>query len=144
MINPHMGPVPMGGPVRTIEREELRRMLHHRYRFKLVMCLDEWAFLAKHIPGSVHFSTPVEMLAGLRQGDAIILYCSDRACLASLAVYRRLVEHGYTDVRRYAGGLSDWEAAGLPLDGDHWVLGPRKAEPSPPRRSRAQSAGGFG
>jgi rhodanese-related sulfurtransferase len=29
-----------------------------------------------------------------------------------------LVQRGYGNVRRYAGGLLDWEDAGLPLEGD--------------------------
>jgi rhodanese-related sulfurtransferase len=29
-----------------------------------------------------------------------------------------LREAGYQNVRRYSGGLSDWEEAGLPLEGD--------------------------
>jgi rhodanese-related sulfurtransferase len=117
MINPHMGPLPEG-PVRTIEREELRRELAEGRPVRLVMCLNEWEFRAKHIPGSVHFKTPQEMLAGLRKDDEIVVYCTNPECLASLAVYRRLAEHGYTNVRRYAGGVSDWEDAGLPIAGD--------------------------
>ena len=47
------------------------------------------------------------------------MYCSDPACVASQYAYRALVDRGYMNVRRYAGGLSDWNAAGLPLDSDH-------------------------
>jgi rhodanese-related sulfurtransferase len=107
-------------PVRTIEREQLRQKLARSDHFKLVMSLNEWAFLAKHIPGSIHFNTPAEMLAGLQKDDEIVVYCSNPECLASLAVYHRLADHGYTNVRRYAGGLDDWESAGLPLEGE-WV-----------------------
>jgi rhodanese-related sulfurtransferase len=120
MPNPLMGPVLSNVPVRTIEREELRQKLARGDRIKLVMCLNEWAFLAKRIPGSIHFNTPAEMLAGLRKDDDIVVYCTNPECLASLAVYHRLADHGYTNVRRYAGGLDDWEGAGLPLEGD-WV-----------------------
>ena len=122
--NPHMGSVFMDAPVRTIERDELRQKIARGEPLKLVMSLNEWAFNAKHIPGSIHFNTPAEMLAGLRKDDEIVVYCSNPDCLASLAVYRRLLEHGYTNVRRYAGGLVDWEGAGLPLEGD-WVRSPR-------------------
>ena len=103
MPNPLMGPVLSDVPVRTIEREELRQKLARGDRFKLVMCLNEWAFLAKRIPGSIHFNTPAEMLAGLQKDDEIVVYCSNPECLASLAVYHRLADHGYTNVRRYAG-----------------------------------------
>jgi rhodanese-related sulfurtransferase len=123
MPNPLMGPVLSDVPVRTIEREELRQRLARGDGLKLVMCLNEWAFLAKRIPGSLHFNTPAEMLGGLRKDDEIVVYCSNPECLASLAVYHRLADHGYTHVRRYAGGLEDWEKAGLPLEGA-WVRRP--------------------
>ena len=103
---------------RTIDREELRQKIERGDKLKLVMCLNEWAFIAKRIPGSIHFNTPAEMLAGLEKDDDIVVYCSNVACLASVAAYVRLVEHGYTNVRRYAGGLIDWEEAGLPLEGE--------------------------
>jgi len=107
-------------PVRTIERDELREKLARGDRMKLVMSLNEWAFQAKHIPGSIHFNAADEMLKTLKKDDEIVVYCSNPECLASLAVYHRLADHGYTNVRRYAGGLVDWEAAGLPLEGE-WV-----------------------
>jgi rhodanese-related sulfurtransferase len=62
------------------------------------------------------------MLGSLKKDDDIVVYCSNPECLASLAAYHRLVGHGYTKVRRYAGGLVDWEDAGLPLEGE-WVRG---------------------
>jgi rhodanese-related sulfurtransferase len=90
-----MGPVLSDVPVRTIEREELRQKLARGDRLKLVMCLNEWAFLAKRIPGSIHFNAPAELLAGLQKDDEIVVYCSNPECLASLAVYHRLADHGY-------------------------------------------------
>jgi rhodanese-related sulfurtransferase len=120
MPNPLAGPVLSDVPVRTIERNELRDKLARGDRLKLVMCLNEWAFQAKRIPGSIHFNAPNDMLAALKKDDEIVVYCSNPECLASLAAYHRLADHGYTNVRRYAGGLVDWEDAGLPLEGD-WV-----------------------
>jgi rhodanese-related sulfurtransferase len=117
MPNPLMGPVLSDVPVRAIEREELRQRLARGDGLKLVMCLNEWAFVSKRIPGSIHFNTAAEMLDGLHQDDEIVVYCSNPECLASLAAYHRLADHGYTRVRRYAGGLVDWENAGLPLEG---------------------------
>jgi rhodanese-related sulfurtransferase len=120
MTAPNKGPVLSSdpAPVRTIDREELRQKLARRDDVKLVMSLKEWEFRAKHIPGSIHFNTPEEMLAGLQKNDEIVVYCTNPPCLASVRAYHRLLEHGYTDVRRYAGGLTDWEGAGLPLEGE--------------------------
>ncbi|MGB3634104.1 MAG: rhodanese-like domain-containing protein, partial [Rubrobacteraceae bacterium] len=47
-----------------------------------------------------------------------VVYCSNPACVASRAAYKMLTQHGYTDVRRYAGGLEDWDAAGYALEGE--------------------------
>jgi rhodanese-related sulfurtransferase len=120
MPSPFAGPVLSDAPVRTIERDELRQKLARGERMQLIMSLNEWAFQAKHIPGSIHFNTPDEMFSALQKNDEIVVYCSNPQCLASLVVYHRLLDHGYTNVRRYAGGLVDWENAGLPLEGE-WV-----------------------
>jgi rhodanese-related sulfurtransferase len=39
-------------------------------------------------------------------------------CVASKIAYRALREAGFSNVRHYAGGLSDWQDAGYPLEGD--------------------------
>ncbi len=56
--------------------------------------------------------------ASLRPDDEIVVYCSNADCHASLGLIQKLVEHGYRHVGHYSGGLIDWEAAGLPLEGD--------------------------
>jgi rhodanese-related sulfurtransferase len=104
--------------IRTIEREELRTKLDHGDDFKLVMAMHEWGFRAAHIPGSLHYNTVEEAHHALELDDEIVVYCTDPACVASQFAYQWLVEAGYTNVRRYEGGLSDWAAAGYPLDSD--------------------------
>jgi rhodanese-related sulfurtransferase len=103
--------------VRTIARDELQRKLDAKDpRFKLVMTLGDFEFRTKHIPGSRHFKDASALLAGLRKEDEIVVYCTNPPCLASVAAYHRLVLEGYPNVRRYAGGIEDWENAGLPLE----------------------------
>ncbi|MGH2675381.1 MAG: rhodanese-like domain-containing protein [Actinomycetota bacterium] len=104
-------------PIRTVGREELKAKLDRGEPIKLVMALNRWAFDAKHIPGSIHFDDPGDLYSALRQGDEVVVYCSNVDCLSSVALYRALVDRGYGNVRRYAGGLIDWEDAGLPLEG---------------------------
>src|SRR5258706_9224493 len=106
-------------PIRTIGREELKAKLDRGDAFKLVMALNRWAFEAKHIPGSIHFDTPEELYAAVHPDDEVVVYCSHVDCLSSVAMYRDLVRRGYRNVRRYAGGLLEWEDAGLPLEGEH-------------------------
>lgn len=114
---PISGPISSDAPVRTIERDELQRRIDaHDPRFRLVMTLGDWEFRTKHIAGSLHFKDASEMLSVLRKDDEIVVYCTNPPCLASLAAYNRLVQEGYTNVRRYAGGIEDWENAGLPFE----------------------------
>jgi rhodanese-related sulfurtransferase len=116
-------------PVRTIGRDELKAKIDRGDAFKLVMALNRWAFEAKHIPGSLHFDTAAELYTAVRPDDEVVVYCSAVDCLSSVAMYRDLVARGYPNVRRYAGGLMDWEDAGLPLEGAFVT----PAEPSPGR-----------
>ena len=104
-------------PIRTIARDELKSKLDVGADFKLIMALNRWAFDAKHIPGSLHFDTPDELYSSVKPDDEVVVYCSNVDCLSSVALYRDLVRRGYGNVRRYAGGLLDWEDAGLPLEG---------------------------
>ena len=101
-----------------IDRDELKEKLDRGETFKLVMVLGGWAFRAKHIPGSINVSTPDEVAEMLAPEDEIVVYCSNEACPASPFAYRLLTASGYANVRRYAGGLADWEAAGYPIEGE--------------------------
>jgi rhodanese-related sulfurtransferase len=105
-------------PPTDLDREQLRAKLERKEPFKLVMASSDWAFRAKHIAGSIHFKTPEEMFAALGKDDEIVVYCSNLDCHASLATIQKLRARGYRNVRHYAGGLIDWEAGGLPLEGD--------------------------
>ncbi len=112
-------------PVRTIARDELLSKISASSRdpnLKLVFCLNAWSFRRKRIPTSIHFETPELMLAALKKDDEIVVYCTNEACHQSLDAYKLLVAHGYTNVRRYAGGINDWEDGDLPLEGD-WMHG---------------------
>lgn len=107
----------MTGDISTISRNDLKAKLDRGDDFRLVMTLHEFAFQAAHIPGSEHFPTVKESFAALARDDEIVVYCSDAACVASQMAYHALVESGYHNVRRYAGGLSDWDKAGYRLEG---------------------------
>lgn len=104
-------------PILTIGRDDLKAKLDRGDPIKLVMALNRWAYDSKHIPGSLHFDTPEQLYAAVRPEDEVVVYCSNVDCLSSVALYRDLLARGYENVRRYAGGLLDWEAAGLPLEG---------------------------
>src|SRR4051795_11065548 len=117
MDQPHPNAALGVEPVHTISRDELKAKLDRGDDIRLIMALNRWAFDAKHIPGSIHFDTPDELYAAVGPNDQVVVYCSHVDCLSSVALYRDLVRRGYGNVRRYAGGLLDWEDAGLPLEG---------------------------
>ncbi len=123
-----------------ITRDELRAKLGRHDEFKLVMTLSRAAFRAKHIPGSLHFESIHDALAALDRREEIVVYCGDLHCAASIRAYRLLEREGYTRVRRYAGGIADWEEAGYPLvTGDRETACPRAATPSSRDRRRSSS-----
>lgn len=92
------------------------------------MALPRWEFETRHIPGSLHFDSPDELYAAIKPDDRVIVYCSQVICTASVALYWDLLAHGYQHVRRYAGGLLDWDDAGLPLEGSLVAPSPAAAD----------------
>ena len=100
-----------------IDREELKARLDRGDDFKLVMALHDWAFEAMRIPGSVNVTSIKDAAEMLARDDDIVVYCSDPACFGSRLAYDWLIENGFSNVKRYEGGLSDWESAGYPLEG---------------------------
>jgi rhodanese-related sulfurtransferase len=107
--------------MRGISRRELKEKLDGRADLKLVFVLGEWQYQAMHIPGSLHVPNSLslyqsdEALAGLDRDDEIVVYCSNDLCPASISAYYLLVQRGFKNVRRYAGGLLDWQEAGYPF-----------------------------
>jgi rhodanese-related sulfurtransferase len=88
-----------------------------------VFVLGEWQYQAMRIPGSLNIPCSPELIGSrdaleeLRPDDQIVVYCSSEACFASISVYYLLMQRGYKNVRRYAGGLLDWQDAGYPMVG---------------------------
>jgi rhodanese-related sulfurtransferase len=103
--------------MKLISGGELKEKLDKGANIKLVFVLGDWQYRAKHIPGSLYFHKLEEALKVLNQNDEIVVYCSNPACPASIFAYHFLADHAYNNVRRYAGGLLDWEDAGYPLEG---------------------------
>ena len=102
--------------MKLISREELKAKLDRGDDFKLVMTMGELAFNMAHIPGSLNISSREQAQKLLQMDDEIVVYCSNEACIASQATYHFLVGNGFTNVRRYAGGVSGWQEAGYPLE----------------------------
>ena len=106
------------GEIRLITLEQVKEKLAEGHGFILAMTLDEYAFQHKHIPGSICLQSKEDAIRLFEPQDEIVVYCSGEVCTASIMAYHFLVDQGFEDVRRYAGGLLEWEEAGLPLEGD--------------------------
>jgi len=113
-----MGQIDSSMSMNLISKEELKEKLDRGDKFKLVNALGEWAFNAKHIPGSINISNIRDAKNMLNADDDIVVYCSNPVCIASIVGYKLLTRMGYTKVRRYAGGIADWEEAGYTLEGN--------------------------
>ena len=46
--------------MKTINKEELKEKIDNNDDFKLVMVLNEWAFNAMHIAGSINISSEID------------------------------------------------------------------------------------
>jgi rhodanese-related sulfurtransferase len=101
-----------------ISREELKEKLDRGDKFKLVNALGEWAFNAKHIPSSINISNIQDAKKILNVDDDIVIYCSNPVCIASIVGYQLLTCMGYSKIRRYSGGIAEWEESGYPLEGN--------------------------
>jgi rhodanese-related sulfurtransferase len=123
-----------------ISREELHRKLARGEELQLVMALPAHAFAAKRIPTSRRFDTLEQALDELDPKQEIVVYCAGVYCASSIRAYYFLARHGYDHVRRYAGGIADWEAAGYRLEtgpADPTPAMPPRARPRRPARVRA-------
>lgn len=108
----------------SISAADLRAQLDGAEPPLLLDVLPEEEFAATHLPGArnacvynVTFLEEVRKLAPQRD-DALVVYGSSVRNLASADAARKLIAHGYTRVTDFRGGLEEWRATGLPLDGD--------------------------
>jgi 3-mercaptopyruvate sulfurtransferase SseA len=107
--------------INRINREELKTRLDRGDNITLVMTMNEWAYNTAHIPGSLDYNAMQRALVNLKRDDEIVIYDTGNACPASMRTYRLLQQNGFRNIRQYAGGLMDWDAAGYPLEGSMMV-----------------------
>ena len=105
--------------IKEITTNELAEKLNRGDNFKLVMTFSEWAFKAKHIPGSINIYSEESAAGLINPSDEIVVYCVNKVCQASINAYQMLYNNGFRNLRRYAGGLEEWEASGLKLEGEN-------------------------
>lgn len=102
----------------TINADHLKQRLDAGEHLYLVNAMEESKFRAKRIPGSLNLFRKEDIEKNVQKEDEIIVYCTDVACNKSILLYHLLEAMGYLHIKRFAGGLREWEDAGFPLEGD--------------------------
>ena len=105
--------------IKFLAIEGLLEMMENNENFKLVEVLREDNYNEGHIPGAINI--PVDMLQGLAskhldKNDAIVVYCENYGCHASINAARTLLELGYKKVLDFKAGKKGWVDAGLELE----------------------------
>ncbi|WP_163508262.1 rhodanese-like domain-containing protein [Fodinicola acaciae] len=103
-----------------ISRVELRQLIDD-HAVTVVDALPASYYEQAHLPTAINLvedevaTRAAELLPD--KAAAIVTYCSNTACHNSGKVALSLEKLGYTNVRKYAGGIQDWTEAGLPVEG---------------------------
>ncbi len=104
-----------------ITADELLRKLEDGESIVLVDALAPMVYAHSHLPGAINLPpTAVDPYVVARRipdrNTEIVVYCGSQNCEDSIATGAQLQELGYTNLRHYSGGKSEWRDAGLPLE----------------------------
>jgi rhodanese-related sulfurtransferase len=104
-----------------ISTEELSALYQQGTPPAVVEALPKMYWRHTHLPGALNLPPEqVEELAPALLPDKevlIVVYCAGPTCPHAGEVTEELTAMGYKDVREYLGGKSEWQAAGLPVEG---------------------------
>lgn len=107
--------------------DELQALLSSATPPVLVQVLPEEVFVAQRIPGSqnacVYEIAFLDQIARLTTDKAqrIIVYGAGGGSLDAKVAANKLTAAGFTAVQAFDGGLEEWIAAGLPLEGGNHI-----------------------
>jgi rhodanese-related sulfurtransferase len=99
-----------------ISANELKDKLDHEEPIQLVAALEQYEYLAAHIPGSLYFENPRDAVSSLDKSAETVIYCSGPSCASGPVAAQYFMRSGFEKVRLYSGGLEQWDAAGFPLE----------------------------
>jgi rhodanese-related sulfurtransferase len=105
--------------IESISRQELHEAIGDG-TVTVVETLRSEHYADGHLPDAIHLhfdaveEQALELIPDL--ATPIVTYCSNALCRNSDLAAARLVELGYSDVRRYVGGKQDWVENGLPIE----------------------------
>lgn len=109
-----------GAKTGEVSTEQLRRLLADGSA-TIIDARPHAEFVAGHIPGARVVNAEsgdqiaaVEQIAKGNKAAALVIYCNGPYCQASRRLAEKLVEAGFSNVRRYQLGMPVWRALGGP------------------------------
>lgn len=100
--------------VQTISLDELKAVLT-THGAQIVDLRGAAEYKSGHIPGAGHvfIGTLEKQLSKIRKDQPVVIHCQagDRSSIG----YSILARHGYTTIRNYPGGMSEWVNKGNPV-----------------------------
>ena len=107
--------------VNYVTADDLNKKMQSGKPVIVVDVLDAKSYESSHIKGAISLPVKdIETLAAKLLPDKsaeIVVYCGSFQCGASLQAAATLKKLGYTQIGDYKGGLKDWSAKGLPVEG---------------------------
>ena len=106
--------------IREIEAKELNEILKSSERPVLINALDEEAYMAKRIPGSINIPSDKANIINSVIPDKeqpIVVYCANSDCTASPELAGKLMDMNFSNVRDFEAGLASWKNEGYKLIG---------------------------
>lgn len=103
--------------MKTITIQELiQEMKSNNSNLKLINALQPTLFQKMHIPNSLNFAEWNNIETSISKEDEVVVYCTNNLCYRSRALYSILKAMGYQNLKRFSGGLQEWDLLGLKMN----------------------------
>lgn len=111
--------------IRPITLAEIRKEAASKEADRLLMvdARSPKEFAAARIPDARNMHLPtvkdgrIDLDPAISKYRFLVVYGNDPGSFVARGVTKRLIQNGYSGVRLFEGGLSEWRRAGLPLEG---------------------------
>ncbi len=124
------------GQYELLTTGELKKLIDEKTPLVLLDAMPAASsYNAAHLPGAVNFEFPKEVMSswdketmpgrtqeqyesllGENRNALVVVYCGFVKCARSHNAALYAQELGYTNVKRYAGGIYAWRGSGLPVE----------------------------
>ncbi len=120
LIKSLAAPAPAG--VKKVDLKTLAKWVKSGRKPVVLDARGAESYTASHIKGAINL--PVDRMADKKslakvgKDSTIVTYCSGPKCNASVKAAETLFSLGFSKVFVFAGGIKEWNEAGLPLEGN--------------------------